>query len=428
MDTRSPRLLARATVVLLLLWMAFVVRGVWYCAMLPPWEGYDEPFYFAGLQQVAGGHGLPHSDSLISLEVQKSLHLLPLPWELQFQSIPQPLTPHDDFWKLPPSEQQRRIDAVRAVLSEDGSQFATEPILNYESQQPPLYFWLFAVPMRWMSSFSLLSRLYCLRLLGLLLASVAVPLTYWIARRVLRSELLAAGVTAVLVLLPELMINVSRVGNESLVLVCYTAMLAAAVLAVRRLMLWRGWLLLGLSLGFGLLVKAFVLSAVPAVVALVAIVLWMPTLQSEAKPKFTSTAARCGAALLVALVIAGRWYASVHRTSGTWTGVTDDAAVRHVSMLQKLTAVPHVNWKSGVLSVLISHVWFGAWSFLRVPVVIYLLAFAVIALALVGVVVRLARRRVPADQVRGILVQVDGMGSVDEVTDRMVGALAARLR
>jgi adenylate kinase len=31
-------------------------------------------------------------------------------------------------------------------------------------------------------------------------------------------------------------------------------------------------------------------------------------------------------------------------------------------------------------------------------------------------------------QVRGILVQVDGMGSVDEVTDRMVGALAARLR
>jgi adenylate kinase len=31
-------------------------------------------------------------------------------------------------------------------------------------------------------------------------------------------------------------------------------------------------------------------------------------------------------------------------------------------------------------------------------------------------------------QVRGILVQVDGMGSVDEVTDRMVGALAARMR
>lgn len=31
-------------------------------------------------------------------------------------------------------------------------------------------------------------------------------------------------------------------------------------------------------------------------------------------------------------------------------------------------------------------------------------------------------------QVRGILVQVDGMGSVDEVTDRLVGALAARIR
>jgi len=31
-------------------------------------------------------------------------------------------------------------------------------------------------------------------------------------------------------------------------------------------------------------------------------------------------------------------------------------------------------------------------------------------------------------QVRGILVQVDGMGSVDEVTDRLVAALAARIR
>jgi adenylate kinase len=31
-------------------------------------------------------------------------------------------------------------------------------------------------------------------------------------------------------------------------------------------------------------------------------------------------------------------------------------------------------------------------------------------------------------QVRGILVQVDGMGPVDEVTDRLVGALAARIR
>ena len=31
-------------------------------------------------------------------------------------------------------------------------------------------------------------------------------------------------------------------------------------------------------------------------------------------------------------------------------------------------------------------------------------------------------------QARGILAQVDGMGGVDEVTDRLVGALPARIR
>ena len=106
---------------LVLLWLAFVARGCWYCALLPPWEGYDEPFHFAALQNVASGRGMPQADTLISLEVQNSLHLLPLPWELQFQSIPQPLTTYDDFWRLPPAERKQRIDAVRALAPEAGT-------------------------------------------------------------------------------------------------------------------------------------------------------------------------------------------------------------------------------------------------------------------------------------------------------------------
>ena len=143
---------------------------------------------------------------------------------------------------------------------------ATEPILNYESQQPPLYYWLLGSPLRAMSSLSLLSRIYLVRLLGLLLASLAIPLAYWVARQVLPSEAQALGTTAIIVLLPELMINIARVSNESLALVCYTAMLVVAVAAVREPLKWRNWLLLGLSLGCGLLTKAYMLSAVPGVV------------------------------------------------------------------------------------------------------------------------------------------------------------------
>ena len=107
--------------------------------------------------------------------------------------------------------------------------------------------------------------------------------------------------------------------------------------------------------------------------------------------------------LIVTALIAGRWYAHVHSATGSWSGQGDDVALRNVSLSHKLAASSHVNWNSGILSVLISHVWFGGWSFLRVPIAIYVLAFAVIALAAIGVAVRLQRSRELPDQRRDIL-------------------------
>ena len=74
-ETQPTRLTWGATGALVFLWLAFLVRGLWYCALMPPWEGYDEPFHFAALQHVASGRGLPQAGSVISLEVQNSLHL-----------------------------------------------------------------------------------------------------------------------------------------------------------------------------------------------------------------------------------------------------------------------------------------------------------------------------------------------------------------
>ena len=397
-------MMPRTKLLMTLLWMAFIVRGAWYCAVLPPWEGYDEPYHFAALQHVASEQGLTHTDTPVSLEVQKSLHLLPVPWELQFQAIPRPLTTHEDFWSLPADERERRIIAVRGLRPDEGSQAGTEPILNYEAQQPPLYYWLFAVPLRWMRSLPLLSRLYLLRLVNVLVASAAIPIAYWIARRVLRSEVQALGVTAIIVLLPELMVNVARVGNESLALVCYTAMLAAAVLAVQKPLAWRAWWLMGVALGCGLLTKAYVLSAIPGVIVVAAVSLLSTNHEARKSPRLIPIAIRLGAALGIAACIAGASYARVHAMTGSWTGVTIDAAVRHVSLAGKLAAIPHVNWRSGLLSILISHVWFGAWSFLRVPIAIYPLAFAVIALAAFGVLRGLLRRRGAPEERRTIIV------------------------
>jgi 4-amino-4-deoxy-L-arabinose transferase-like glycosyltransferase len=243
-----------------------------------------------------------------------------------------------------------------------------------------------------MSGASLLSRIYVLRLWNILLASVVIPLVYWIARRALNSRTQALGATAIVVLMPELMINIARVSNEGLALGCYTAMLAAAVAATLKPLSWRPWILIGLALGAGLLSKAYVLSAVPAIIMLAVLVIWMPAETEQPRSSWSSIIPRLASTFVVAVAIAGAWYVRVHRASGTWTGVTDDVAAGHLSLLQKVGQLPHVNWKSGVLSVLISHVWFGAWSFLRVSDVIYVVVFVLIAIAMAGVFVRLARK------------------------------------
>lgn len=404
MDTRSARAVPRASRLLAVLWIAFVVRGAWYCALLPAWEGYDEPYHFAALQNVASGRGMPQADTPVSREVQNSLHLLPLPWELQFQGIPHPLPTYDDFWRLSPTERKQRIDAVCALPPEQGPQPANEPILNYESQQAPLYYWLVAIPLGWMSGMPLLSRVYLLRMLNVLLASVVVPASWWMARRVLRSDLEAISTTAIVVLMPELMINIARVGNQSLALALYSLLLLAALQVAQHSMSWRWWIAVGCALGAGLLTMASFLTAIPAVMMLAAISFWSTRGAGMRTSKVRAIAGRCGAAFGAAAVIAGPWYTRVHSSTGSWSGLGLDVASKHISMLQKLQAIPHVNWKSGALSILISHIWFGGWSFLRVPRALYVAGMLVIAAAVAGVVIRLYRQRGAANENRDALV------------------------
>lgn len=55
-----------------------LVNAVLYSLLLPLWEGFDEPFHFAYVQQLANGQGLPDARTAgLSREVVASLLLAP---------------------------------------------------------------------------------------------------------------------------------------------------------------------------------------------------------------------------------------------------------------------------------------------------------------------------------------------------------------
>ena len=382
------------------------MRGAWYCAVAPPWEGYDEPYHFAALQNVAAGQGMPHADTRISLEVQHSLHLLPLAWMHHFHGIPGPLTPYDDFWKLAPEERNARLAAVKSLDPGEGSQPADQPIGNYESQQPPLYYWVMSVPMRWISGLSLLSRIYWMRILSVLLASTALPLSYWIAKRVLGSQLQALGVVAVTVLLPEFLIDVARVCNESIAIMCFGVALVVSLRVAEKPSRWGGWLLLGAVLGAGLLSKAYMLGTLPGVFVVGHFAFRQKSSDGRPRLGIAAVIARMAATFAIAGVIAGWWYWRVHAATGSLTGVNDEVMASHLTLLQKLSHVPQVNWKRGIASIVHSHLWFGGWSFLRMPKWVSAIAVAVAGVAIVGAVARLRRRTTTVIERQDVLILV----------------------
>lgn len=377
MPSRLHALVRSRALVPWALWALFVFRGLVYLGVTPVWEGFDEHQHFAYVQMVAEQGRLPvPGREAVSGEVAASLRLLPLPWELKDSGLG--LT-HDEYWRLSGEERRARQAALRSIPPAARREPAgtDNPHLRlYETQQPPLYYVLAAGPYRLFRDAGLLERVYVLRLFSLLLASAAVPLLFLSARRVFGDGTLAAWTAAAAVCMPEWMMDVARVGNDALA-VCLMSALVWLSLAWEKLSL-RQCLAVGLLLGAGLLTKAFFLPVVPALVVLAVVRL------RRAGRNWPEAAGGAGLLLAGCAAASGLWFARNLALTGTLTGVMQSVALGGVPPLDYLRAVPRVDWYNAVDSLLVSHIWFGNWSFLGLRAWVYKLFMALYLLAAAG--------------------------------------------
>jgi 4-amino-4-deoxy-L-arabinose transferase-like glycosyltransferase len=376
---------------LLLLWTCFMVRGIFYSVLFPVWEGYDEFAHFAVVQHLVTTHLLPLTTTPVSKEVQESLKLVPLPWLLRDLELPH--TTHDEYWKLPEEERNRRQRAFGLLPREWAKQPGTVKLLNWEAQQPPLYYWILSFPLQLAGDWSLPGRVVLLRLLSVGLASLVVPLGFQIARRVLGSVEAATGIVALLAAMPELMVDLCRVGNDSLGLLMYSLLMYAAFRFVERPKRLSTAALLGLSLGLGLLTKAYFLTALPAVA-----VIMVCSCGTGSRSVLRRRVLYQGLfAATLAFLISGWWYWRNHVVTGSFSGVMPDAALRNTSLWDVLRQIPRVDWRSALDSIMVSHIWFGNWSFLQVRSWIYHVFMYAVPLSLLGLAIVIVAPRVKKD-------------------------------
>jgi hypothetical protein len=351
-------------------WALFLVRGAFYSSMLPLWEGWDEYAHFAWIQHWADHHTLPRATDRISREIDQSMRLAPLPWELRW--IGPPYLTHADWWALPGGERadrERRLAYLSPALAHlPAVEINGRPFVFYEAQQPPLFYWIAAAVMRPAADRPLRQRVLLIRLLSVLLASFAIPFTFVAARGASTAPCCAA----LLAVAPGLGIDSAHVANDGL------------AIGITALFLWlmtrdkTGWLTAGIVLGLAILVKASLLVLAP-----ILIVLWIRRLR------------HLGFALALAFAIGGWWYIRNLVIGVPLTGWQESVPLRALADAA-LALFRHGGWVNEAYTIAKSFTWFGAWSFLTLRTWMYLiLEGCAIGGMLAGIATRKTAVRVP---------------------------------
>ncbi len=346
--------------------------------MLPLWEGYDEFSHFGVVRAVAGGILLPPRDQMGPRDVEESLKLAPVPWEVRGWEVFHTSLTEEAYWKLPPEERRTREARLRSLPLSWERQDSAGGVSAYEAYQPPLYYWLMAPALHALQGAGLLGQVMALRWIGVALTSLAIPLTFAIAFTLTQCELTALGCSAVLAVMPELASNVARISNEPLAILLFTLLVWLGLRILQREPEVRSAAMLGGVLGLGLLTKAYFLTAVPAVVLLLVYKYrraWAPLLTAAAMP----------------VALAGWWYARNLATTGTLSGLAEPVMLQHTGTGAMLSAIPRIPWGHATDVILTTHLYFCGWSSLTVRSWMYHVFFALAALAAVGLAAQLRR-------------------------------------
>ena len=341
-----------------ILWFLFLVRGAFYCSLLPLWEGWDEYAHVAWLQHWIQTGTLPRGTDGISREIDESLRLAPLPAELRWMGPPY-LT-YEQWWALPEADRAQRRTALHTIPPGWASQPGARKFDSYEAQQPPLYYWLLSVPARAALRWPLAERVLLLRWLSLLLASLSLPFT-WLAARETLPEKLRLIPVALLAVAPGFAIDVSRVANDALLIPAAAALLW--LLARRKASAAAA----GVTLGIALLAKASALVFLPAIA-----LLWFRKARRE-----------LAVALLLGVAMGGWWYVGNLLAGRSLTGWILDKGT-----LYTFAGITRINWLSALDVEAKSFIWFGGWSFLTLKSWMYRVPEALAIFALAGLILR----------------------------------------
>ena len=215
-----------------------LVRGLYWAAATEVFNPVDEAAHFAYVQSM--GHQLRPPVVGQDRLRPETLELVKRVRTSYWRGMPVPPAPEDNRWGA-----------------------AAE---SYEGVQGPLYYLLMAGPYRLFRPAGLLTSVYAVRVASVLLALLAIPLAYALARHLFpRHPDAWLGAPALLVVLQGFNGNLASVTNDALVVPLAAATLLVFCRSVRRGFDGAGGALTGLLVGLGLATKSNMVALIPLI-------------------------------------------------------------------------------------------------------------------------------------------------------------------
>jgi len=337
-----------------------LLAGIGFCALLPPFEGFDETAHYSYMAQIAETGTWPRLNGPMSADIDDYLNAAPTPVGGRWS--------YWTFFRAPAATQQAGANAIHGPR-DVARAWRAGAISNWEGQHPPLYYALFAPLWRLSKGWSIYAQIVLLRGVSYLFAWGGLAIvTIAIARGAAtepNSGLLILGPPLWPALFPMWFPEMARLGNDSLILL----QLALAFVAMQRAFgpraQTRDFALLGTLCGLALLTKATALPFACALGFVLARRIWRSAGTDAVRP----AAVHAAAFGLMVLAVAGWWYAKNLVDYGSLFVSADNVALAQqgglLDGLRKNLSLP--TSLVGLASIVRSFAWTGTWSFVFLP-------------------------------------------------------------
>lgn len=243
---------------LILILIVFFLKGVFLAALFPIFDGQDESRHYNTIQYLSE----PREKNWIIIKKDKTQRDKDLLNTYNFSEEIQKTAQITQNYITRTSEHYDKIRFSENYSGENESEITAQKWDPYNKTYPPdkvgrsgIYHYISMAIEKSLSRENILVRFFSIRIFSIFLGTIAISLTYFIAKTIGFTSKQSLLLTAIISFQPKLSIYFTNINYDALLILMFTAFTLGGVLALKNGFNWKNLSLMIISLLIGIFTK-----------------------------------------------------------------------------------------------------------------------------------------------------------------------------